>query len=199
MPAAGVVEVDLAEVVLTELSRHAFEAHDRSDWHRPQPAHQLVHGALAPCVAMLLAEAPHDLPARQPAVLGQPALDGRRPRCGDRRTADPPLTHQALLPARRHRRFALDPTDALHGHPALAGYGDLGHSHCAQDLHLMPSHGSDHPSPFWAPSSCAAPEKSVTSEPSGTYQNFRKATYQNFWNPQESGLSACRRPQDRHQ
>ena len=48
----------------------------------------------------------------------------------------------------------------------------------------MPSHGSDHPSPFRAPSSCAAPGKSVTSEPSGTYQNFRKGTYQNFRNPQ---------------
>ena len=47
----------------------------------------------------------------------------------------------------------------------------------------MPAHGSDHPSPFWAPSACAAPGKTVTSEPAGTYQNFRKGRYQNFRNP----------------
>jgi hypothetical protein len=47
----------------------------------------------------------------------------------------------------------------------------------------MPGHGSDHPSPFWAPSACAAPGKTVTSEPAWTYQNFRKGRYQNFRNP----------------
>jgi len=48
----------------------------------------------------------------------------------------------------------------------------------------MPSHGADHPSPFRAASSCAAPGKSVTAEPSLTGQNFRKRRGQNFRNPQ---------------
>jgi hypothetical protein len=53
----------------------------------------------------------------------------------------------------------------------------------------MPGHGSDHPSPFWTPPSCAASAKTVTSEPPGTYQNFLKGRYQNFRNPQTSGLA----------
>lgn len=47
----------------------------------------------------------------------------------------------------------------------------------------MPGHGSNHPSPFWTSSACAASGKNVTSEPAGPYQNFRKGRYQNFRNP----------------
>jgi hypothetical protein len=49
----------------------------------------------------------------------------------------------------------------------------------------MPCHGSDHSSSF-PRRRCATAglEKSVTQEPSGIYQNFRKGRYQSFRNPQ---------------
>jgi hypothetical protein len=183
-PAAGVAHVDLSEVVLAELPGDALEADQRGDRHRPQPPHQLVDRALAAAVASLLAQPADDLPTRQRPVLGQPGLDHRRPRRGDRRPADAMLSHQRALLARGYGRLPLDPPHAGLGHAGRHRHGGLGHPHCTQDLDLMPGHGSDHPSPFWTRLSCAASGKTVTSEPPWTYQNFRKGRYQNFRNPQ---------------
>jgi hypothetical protein len=49
----------------------------------------------------------------------------------------------------------------------------------------MPGHGSDHSSLFPGKRlPAASPERSVTSEPVWTGQNFRKRSGQNFRNPQ---------------
>jgi hypothetical protein len=49
----------------------------------------------------------------------------------------------------------------------------------------MPDHGSDHSSSFpRRRCATAALEKSVIQELPLTYQNFRKGSYQSFWNSQ---------------
>jgi hypothetical protein len=113
------------EVVLAELAGDALEAHQRRTRHRPHPTHQLVDGALPTAVAVLIAEPTHDLGS-----------------------AHAPPTHEFRLFARGYRRLSLDPSDALDGHPGLGRHGRLDHPHCAQNLNLMPSHGSDHPLPL---------------------------------------------------
>src|SRR5947199_2712328 len=63
--------------------------------------------------------------------------------------------------------------NAAHRDARLCGDRRLDHSDCAQNLDLMPGHGSDHSSLFPRKRSAAAsPGSSVTSEPVWTGQNF---------------------------
>src|SRR5207245_9861077 len=83
-------------------------------------------------------------------------------------------------------------------HARLRSDRRLGHSDCAQDLDLMPGHGSDHSSPFPGKRLAAAsPGWGVTSEPVWTGQNFRKGSGQNFWNPQQRSSSSSPLPAQR--
>jgi hypothetical protein len=121
----------LPEIVLAKLAGHALEPDQRGDSRGPQPAHQLVDGALAPAIRVLLAKPAQDLNAGQRAVFAQPALDQPRPRRRDRRSADPPRLNQCSGLARGDRRLVLDAPDAADGNIGGCGDGPLGHARCA--------------------------------------------------------------------
>ncbi len=181
-PARGVADVDLPEIVLAELARHALESDQRGHGRRPQPAHQFVDGTLAAAILVLLAQPAEDLNARQRVIFPQPGLDPPRPWRGDRRSADPPGCDQGGGLARGDRGLVFDAPHAPDGDVGGRGDSSLGHVRCPQDLDLMPAHGVDHPFPSpGAVASRAAPGKSLSSLPE-TGQLFRKGRGQSFRN-----------------
>ena len=115
---------------------------------------------------------------------------GVRPTAWRARDARPRTRRSAPGCARRHRLLPLDPADALDRGPGLRGHRRLGHPDRSQNLDLMPCHRSDHSSPF-PRRRCATADvgRSVTSEPSAAYQNFRKWRDQKSRNPH---AVACR-------
>ncbi len=172
--ARGIADVDLTEIVLAELARHALEPDQRGDGRRPQPAHQFVDGALA---------APYSCSSRSRRRISTPGsawsscsqvstspVHGR----GDRRAADPPRRNQRGRLARGDRGLVLDAAHTAYGDVGRRGDRLLGHLRCTEDLDLMPAHGVDHPFPFpGAVASRAAPGKSLSALPE-TGQLFRK-------------------------
>jgi hypothetical protein len=123
VPAAAVEEanIDLAEVVLRELTRQTLEAHQRLHLVRANSANQFVQRALAAPVARE-PRSPQQLDGTHIGLLGELGANERPVRFHLGRPADAPTRARVRADQRRHRRLSFD---ALYA--ALRDAGEFGH------------------------------------------------------------------------